>query len=263
MPSKKKMKRLPGVSFILRIRNEEQYLQASLDSLTNLTIPHEIVAILHKCTDGSKRILEEAKEKGQPIRIYETEQNLSKAGYETLATPSHFSESLIEFYKKCFFYGKYLWYFKWDADFTASPELVEFLNRELIINETKPIKYSIPCQMTETIINSEFYLFNCLITYVKHVFWEVPKFEENALHLRLSARILTIPPTVLKSYWLEKPWFQNTNSEAEKNFKTILDICREEPVGASRASCKLCDQTWATVFNNKHLLESRGVRFFD
>ena len=78
----------PGISFILRARNEEAYLTQSLTSLLSLTIPHEIVIILHKCTDQSKDIALDAQAKGGQIRIYETDHSLSKAGYETLATPA-------------------------------------------------------------------------------------------------------------------------------------------------------------------------------
>lgn len=252
----------PGISFIMRIRNEETYLQDSITSLSHITVPHEIVAILHKCTDKSKQILQDAQLRGQPIRIFETHQNLSRAGYETLATPGSNPESLVHFYKWCFSKAIYQWNFKWDADFTASPELIQFLNKDLVLNEESPIKYVIPCKMTEQIVNREHYLFNCLVTYTKHVFWEIPSFKEGVENRSIAAIIHTIPPTVLKPYWLEPPWFVGTGSAVEKNYQKIVDLCGSEPYGASRASCNLCDYTWKQVMSHRDVLESNNVKFF-
>jgi len=252
----------PGISFILRIRNEEAYLQNCVDSLKNITVPHEIVAILHKCTDRSKQILQEAQAAGQPIRIFETQQNLSRAGYETLATPASNPESLVHFYTWCFSKALYTWTFKWDADFVASKELVDFLNTGLVLDEQKPVKYVIPCKMTDTIINRENYLFNCLVGYTKHAFWEVPAFKEGAESRTIGAIIQTIPPTILKPYWLEPPWFLGTGSIVEANYKKIVDLCGTEPYGASRASCNLCDYTWSQIMTHRTALEGQGVHLF-
>ena len=252
----------PGISFVLRIRNEEAYLQNSINSLKNITVPHEIIAILHKCTDRSKEILQDAQAAGQPIRIFETNQNLSRAGYETLATPATNPESLVHFYTWCFSKALYTWSFKWDADFVASNELVDFLNTGLVLDEEKPVKYTIPCKMTDAIVNTENYLFNCLVGYTKHIFWEIPAFKDGAEERPLRAMIHTIPPTILKSYWLEPAWFLGTGSIVEANYKKIIDLCGTEPYGASRASCNLCNYTWSQIMKNKTSLEEQGISFF-
>jgi hypothetical protein len=252
----------PGISFIMRIRNEEAYLQACLDSLKPLTVPHEIVAILHKCTDRSKQIIQEAQLAGQPIRIFETHQNLSRAGYETLATPASSPESLVHFYTWCFSKAIYRWTFKWDADFIASKELLEFLTKGLVLDEIKPITYVIPCKMTDTIINREKYLHNCLVGFTKHVFWEVPSFTEGVETRAITPLIHTIPPSILKPYWLEPPWFTGTGSPVEENYKKIIYYCGTEPFGSARASSALCDFTWAQVMKNRGPLEMEGISLF-
>jgi glycosyltransferase involved in cell wall biosynthesis len=249
----------PGISFILRARNEEAYLAQSLTSLLDLTIAHEIIVILHKCTDQSKAIALIAQAKGQPIRIYETNANLSKAGYETLATPTSYNESLASFYSQCFSFGQYNWLFKWDADFVASSELLKFLNTELVSDETNPLRYLIPCQMSENVINKETYLFNCLAAYKKYIFWETPAFLGGSEIKEINAKIFTIPHTILKEYWKEPPWFINKNTFLEARYKKIVELCGPEPVGASRAQCKDCEGPYFNVLQKKEELENLGI----
>jgi glycosyltransferase involved in cell wall biosynthesis len=249
----------PGISFILRARNEEAYLAQSLSSLLGLTVPHEIVVILHKCTDKSKEIALTAQAKGQPIRIYETDANLSKAGYETLATPASYNESLASFYSQCFSFGQYNWLFKWDADFVASPELLRFLNSELVLDRDQPFRYLIPCEMSEGVVNKETYLFNCLVGYKKYIFWETPAFLSGSTIIEISAKIFTIPHTILKEYWKEPAWFIGTNTFLENRYKKIVELCGPEPVGASRAQCKDCEGPYFKVLHNKDELERLGI----
>lgn len=255
MPETKK----PGISFILRARNEEAYLAQSLFSLLDLTVPHEIVVILHKCTDKSKDIALTAQAKGQPIRIYETDANLSKAGYETLATPANYNESLASFYSQCFSFGQYNWLFKWDADFVASPELLKFLNSELVLDREQPFRYLIPCEMSEGVVNKETYLFNCLVGYKKYIFWEIPAFFCGSEVKDIDAKIFTIPHTILKEYWKEPAWFIGKDPFIEDRYKKIVELCGPEPVGASRAQCKDCEGPYFNVLQKKEELEALGI----
>ena len=255
--------RKPGVSFILRVRNEEAYLARSLNSLLGLTVPHEIVVILHKCRDGSKEIVKAAAERGQSIRIFETDQDLSKAGYETLVTPIQYKENLATFYNLCFSKAEYNWIFKWDADFIASPELIEFLNVELNINEKNPLRYNIPCQMTEDLVNYEPYLYNCLILFKKYIFWEVPVFIGNSEIKDVHIKIYSIPPTILKDYWKEPPWFIGKDAFLEARYKKVIELCGPEPIGASRAQCKDCEIPFYNVKNIQGALEAMGIQIVE
>jgi len=248
----------PGISFILRARNEEAYLAQSLASLSSLTIAHEIVVILHKCTDQSKAIAIDAGSR-QPIRIYETDHNLSKAGYETLSTPVGYNESLASFYSKCFSFAQYNWLFKWDADFIASPELIQFFNTELALDYTEPLRYLIPCEMSEDVINKETYLFNCLVGYKKYIFWEIPAFSGGSETREISAKIFTIPHTILKEYWKEPPWFIGKNTFIEDRYRKIVELCGPEPLGASRAQCKDCEGPYFNVLQSQEALEGLGI----
>jgi len=253
----------PGISFVIRVRNEELFLAQSLSSLKPLTIPYECIVILHKCTDSSRTIAESAKASGQPVQIFETDQNLSRAGYETLITPGHYKESLASFYSWCFSKAQYSWKFKWDADFTASVGLLHFLNTELVLGEVKPVRYSIPCIMTDTIINNETYLFNCLVLYTKYIFWEVPAFREGSEVRKVDCAIYTIPPTFLKAYWREPPWFIGKDAMLEERYKKLVELCGPEPIGASRAQCPDCDPLFFRVHSAKVQIEALGIKMIE
>lgn len=257
-----------GVSFILRVRNEEVLLEKSLSSLKPLTIPHEIIVICHCCTDGSRAVAERAASDGQPVIIFDSNQPLSRAGYETAITPASHPASLASFYNWCFGHGKYNWLFKWDADFKASQELLDFLNTGLDLGEQSPVKYLIQVELTPDIINTEAYLYNCLITFTKHVFWENAHFTPCEVR-RIGARISSIPPTVLKPYWLESPWFETVETEDEdatslrKKHAALIALCGPEPVGASRASNPECKAVFSAVVSKQGELREHGICLFD
>jgi len=118
---------MEGVSFIVRVRNEEQTLEQSLRSLSGLTIPHEIIVILHLCTDRSKEIAEKLKAE-LPIQIKEYKIKTSRAGYETMATDASSEHSLMTYYNWALSHANHVWIVKWDADYHATPELLEYFN---------------------------------------------------------------------------------------------------------------------------------------
>ena len=256
--------RKAGISFVIRVRDEEALLKLSLESLKALTVPHEIIVICHLCTDGSKAVAEAAQKEGRSIRIYEYSHPTSRAGYENLVTPPNHPGSFVYYTNWCFSHVSYNWIFKWDADFIASPELLNFLNKELKLDERKPIRYHIHCRMTPEIINKENYLYNCLAKFAKYIFWETPMFFGGAEQIEIPHTIYTIPPTVLKPYWTLSPWFSGgKDPKLEELLKKVVEICGPEPVGASRASCKECEIPWFSLMRHRAQVEALGVKFVE
>lgn len=190
--------RLPGVSFVLRIRNEEQRLVDTLRSLLPLTIPHEIVIILHKCTDRSKLVALAAKKRGRNIRIYETDKTFTRAGYETLILPAHHPASIVQYYNRCFELARYNWLVKWDSDFIATSSFIDFLANSVNLVETAPLRYRI-CAVNSEARDCEEYMSNCLLRFVKYTFWEVCLWL-----LLVSVRFLTLVTDALFRVGLEE-----------------------------------------------------------
>jgi hypothetical protein len=261
-----------GVSFIVRVRNEEARLEGALTSLLSLSIPHDIVVICHMCTDGSRDVAERAAAAGQPVRVFEYTHDISRAGFETLVTPADHPASFVTYMNWCYEKARYKWVFKWDADFIASMNLLHFLNNELLLDDMTPTSYKIGVQLTPTIVNTETYLLNCLVTFKKHVFWELVEMTPNT-QKAIPHRIYSIPPTVLKEYWLQPPWFtlaavaDAEDAEDAKAIQTRYDalvrVCGEEPKGLARASNPECNAMWRTLMAHRGKLESEhGVAFF-
>lgn len=244
-----------GISFLVRCRNEEATLQQSLDSLKALTIPHEIVVILHRCTDRSADIAATAADTNPNIRIYTYDTEVSVAGYQSLATDFKSPHSFMTYCNWCLAKTTRAWTFKWDADFIAPATLVDYLNGCLWahIHGSKQI---ILHAKDETAKNYEPYLSCGLNAYGKYMFWEVPLYVPPTESTRLDAAIYIEHASKLatmKSYWTEprRPWFETEQSEEAATVKARMDRLTAdfgpEPQGMARASNPACDSPFFRI----------------
>ena len=229
---------MEGISFMMRVRDEEKTLAKSIESLKSLTIPHEIVVILHLCKDKSEEIAK-ALQKEQPnIRICTYEHAISRPGYENLATDSQSNHSITKFYNWCLKQTKLPWIFKWDADFLATPELIKYLNSQTW--ERKNIRMLINAK-NSTHDNFEYYLSDGLLTYGKYIFWEVPiyrcdqdKIELHDIHIVHDSEVKDI-----KGYWSSPAWYETEDSEEARQVadrvQKLTEQFGEPPKGMARA----------------------------
>lgn len=259
-----KSDRLPGVSFIVRCRNEQKYIERCITSLKSLKIPYEIVVILHKCNDNSRNIVERLKIERYPIRIYEYNTDTSRAGIETLITPMDHPNSLMTYYNFCFGKAKYNWVIKWDADFKSTKSLINFINNKLDLDNKEPIRYQIRCKLGyNRKVHKEPYLTNALAEYYKYYFWEVPAYSKKFKEVKLDKiYIKSISNKRIKHYWRAKPWFMekdNYNSELTNKYKQTIKILKPEPLAMARASNKKSDEIFFQVRENESKLNKIGV----
>ena len=264
---------MEGISFICRIRDEEETLEDSIRSLFKLTIPHEILLILHLCKDRSKEIAEKLAKENKNIKILEYNNPISRPGYETLCTDKSSPHSIMTYYDWCYNQSKCAWKFKWDADFIASPGLIQYLNwcywgppsmsHELFIDA-----------VSEDARNSERYLVSGSIKFDKHYFWE---------QISTSQPIKRLWPGVdinhnsklshKKKYWEHTPWFldeeylsNNPNHYPEaikvvKKYTKLIEICGPEPNGQARASNPECRDVQYKVIQNMEILKKYGIDY--
>jgi len=230
---------MAGISFLARIRDEEATLYESINSLKELTIPHEIIIVLHLCTDRSAEIAEQLRAENPNIRVYTYGEKLSRAGYENMATPKNSKHSFVEYSNWCFRKATLPWVFKWDGDFIATPELITYLNANTWTNTNKRIRIA---AVNSTHRNAECYLVSGQFGYGKHLFWEVPVFS--------AGETITVDDTItiyhkselteIKKYWTEAPWYETeTSKEASLVSQRIRQLETEfgkEPAGAARGS---------------------------
>jgi len=244
-----------GISFIVRVRNEEKNLEQCIRSLFTLTMPHEINIILNSCTDRSEEIAKKLAEENKNINIFTYTKKLSRAGYETLATDIDSEHSFINFSNFCFKTGTYPWSFRWDADFIASTELINFLNSKEWIYEKA---YYLITYKSNNLSSLEIYLSCATICYVKHLFWETICYLDAATRYTLDNSIYINHNSELsevKPYWTEEPWYLTEDSDEARVVKNRIEQLTaefgKEPVGMARALNPECDKFCINITNIK------------
>jgi glycosyltransferase involved in cell wall biosynthesis len=254
---------MDGVSFIARVRNEEETLEASLRSLKGLTIPHEIVVILHLCTDRSKQIAETLQAEGFPIRIKEYNIKTSRAGYETMATDALSEHSLVTYYNFGISDVKYVWNVKWDADYVTTPEFLEYFNSKTWPKPEHSTKISFDSK-SEDGTNTEPFLFSGNFHYTKYFFWEILSAKDHVVASHANVYVNTLSKlSNVKSYWKEPAWFFDDSDEAKivlDRYITITRVCGNEPVGCARALNPECNNPFWYVQQHLKILEEFGIR---
>lgn len=252
--------RWPGISFVIRCRNESEHLRECIGSLRGLRIPYEIVLLLHQCTDQSLKIAYEFQEQGCPINIYHLERNISRPGFETLVTPTDHPQSYITMCNQAFSWAKKNWLMKWDADFVATPELIEFLNT-LDPGEEAPKCVKMNCVLGDNEhVTKERYLTNCLLRFEKHVFWEVPFYTTGEYEdIEIDAEIHSISPATTKDYWREVPWFLEQDDFLAFKYQKVTDLLRPEEPGLAKAGNPEGDKAYFEVVSLQSKLNDYGI----
>lgn len=253
---------MAGISFIVRIRDEEKILAKSIRSLAGITVLHEIVLILHQCTDSSPQIAAELAAENPNIRILTYDYPVSRAGYETLATDVDSVHSFIRYSNWCAQQARYHWIFRWDADFIASDKLRLFMSN----TQWTPLNMRISVSANNsTTKNREFYLCGALVGYKKHMFWENPEYKPDCEHWHFADDVNIDHASELsdlKTYWSAPAWFETEDSDEARLVKNRVDLLTAEfgpePKGLARASNPECD----TIFRAISAANPAYVNFF-
>jgi glycosyltransferase involved in cell wall biosynthesis len=245
----------PVISFVVRAHNEEATLRESITSLFPITQPIEIVVILHRCTDGSKEIAMACQEKAparHKVKIVEYEIPVSRAGLETLVTPTDSPHSFENFCNWSFSQASSAWRFKWDADFVATPGFVAWIDgRDWTLQDARAL--NVPHRSPDGVVGREPYGHNCLRHFVKHDFWEVPMFPSDFVLEEVSDDAAFVHASRLsevKAYWRNDPWFFNCNvaetygdeaAELREAYGRLVKLVGPEPIGCARSNNPECD----------------------
>ena len=248
---------MEGISFIVRVRNEEATLEASLRSLLELTVPKEILVFLHLCTDGSHDIATRLSAGNPCIKVFTYNVEISRAGYETLATDVSSSHSLSTYLNWCYSKAKYIWKCKWDADFTLTPELRTYINTNKWLKHSQTIRIG---AKNSTSVEHNDYFSSCVVTYKKHVFWETPYFQfypDQYKKITLSDIFINHNSELssVKSYWRDTPWYMKEDSDEARavmfRMERLIADFGKEPVGLARSMNPECDPLGFKIVNAK------------
>ena len=231
---------------MIRARNEEATLEKCIRSLFALTIPYEIVVVLHLCTDRSKEIVEALQRENDKIHIYEFDVEVSKPGYETLATDVNSEHSFVRYSNWCLRKTTLPWVFRWDADFIANEKLIEFLNEKQWNSEYGQYYMEARNSMSST---RELYLICGMLEHRKYLFWEVPIFLTTG----------NTPPTApapkdvyidhaselseVKSFWKRIPWYETEDSDEARTVKSRIERLTADFGPEPPAMARACSTT--------------------
>ena len=255
-----------GISFLVRIRNEEATLARSIRSLVCVTVPHEIILILHRCTDNSATIATTLAAENPHVRIVTYEHTVSRAGYETLVTDKESDHSFVRYSNWCAEQTRYPWIFRWDADFVMMPALLGFINQQGWTPQSLRIGLTAKNGTHE---NQEYYLYPSSARNKKHVFWEMGEFTGDVpgLHLEREFHVIHLSElSDLKSYWREPPWFETDDSPealiVRDRYRKLVDEFGPEPPGMARASNPACDALFMAIVSARNYSGPEYVNFF-
>uniref|UniRef100_A0A6C0KAG5 Glycosyltransferase 2-like domain-containing protein n=1 Tax=viral metagenome TaxID=1070528 RepID=A0A6C0KAG5_9ZZZZ len=254
-----------GISFIVRIRNEETTLVRSVRSLISITIPHEIVLILHRCTDKSPEIAASLAKENPHVRILTYDHAVSRAGYETLATDATSDHSFIRYSNWCAGQARYPWIFRWDADFVMTRPLMDYINKQEWVPKNLRIGLTAKNKTHE---NKEYYLYQSSVQTKKYIFWEASVFPSDVISLRLENTFYVIHVSELsdvKTYWTEPPWFETDEShearEVKERYDKLVAEFGPEPTGMARASNPKCTDIFSKITHANNCVGPSYVKF--
>jgi glycosyltransferase involved in cell wall biosynthesis len=112
----------PGISVIVRLRDEEEYAEQALDSI--LPFFDEVVIVFNQCSDRTPEIVEEfANKDPQRVRAFHYVPEVFPQGSEQYRIlPANHVSSLVHYYNFALSKASYRVRAKWDGDMIAAPE---------------------------------------------------------------------------------------------------------------------------------------------
>lgn len=257
---------------MMRVRNEEDNIRQSIESLDALTVPYEIIVILNCCTDRTESIVRELMETRENISLHHYDYPLSRAGFETLVTPKDSPHSLCAFNEFARSKCTMRWIFKWDGDMEATPALLKYLDGVIRADHPGPTTVRIPAVAPDC-TNAEIYMSNCFVGVNKYAFWEVFNFSTNT-EIRSPQDAIILHRSKLdvpKSYWFDPSWWnvephRSKYSETAEHLRKRYDVLREVlklpqqmEVGIARASNPACDKYFRMVLDRQGELARHGI----
>ncbi len=219
----------PGISFLMRAKNEERTIGMALDSLSQLAIPYEINLVLNNCEDNTEVIAQDRLGKDYPIRLFNYPFQLGKTGIENQCTPVTSVHSTIWLLNWMLFQSRYEYTFRWDADFIMTSALVKEIE-EKVIQGSKADIYNVSALFSDSgKANKEPYLWSNSLQprYCRYSLWHLTKFGVQSPRVAsLKGSIIHDSPlSEVKSYWKTDPWWKSENREETKD---IVNSCKEK-----------------------------------
>lgn len=228
---------MEGISFLVKVHNEEATLYESVMSLTGLLISYEILIFLNACTDASAQIARALENTHPRVKVFEYNYTLSRPGYETLATDDNSLHSISRYYNWCLSHAKYKWVAKWDADFVMTGGMQDYLNN---MDLNRDVILRLAARSRDGAVEMNNYFSSCLLWYKKELFTEMAGYTPGCLTEVLDHHIIHLSSlSNMKSYWYKPGWYTRENSEeaakVARRVERLTEDFGQEPVGNVRS----------------------------
>ncbi len=242
-----KKEKKPGISFIMRAKNEQSTIGLALDSLKQLKVPYEVNLVLNQCADETEYEATVRSKNDQNINIYYYPFQLGKTGLENQCTPVTSVHSTIWLLNWILMKGNYEYTFRWDADFVMTSTLSR--NVEKAVADKEKIA-NISAIFSDTgKPNIEPYLWSNELypRYARFSLWHIARFAiVPSKSVTLDGKIIHDSPLKdKKDYWDTEPWWdkevkeetQELRKKSKEKYEQLKKQIGEDCATNARASC--------------------------
>jgi len=224
------MMRPIGLSAVMRCKNEEEYVVASILSIYRIF--DEIVVVLNNSTDRTRNLIEELLPDHPKVRLLEYLSECSRVGpgyYENvLAKPE---TSLAKYYNWCLDQTKFSHVCKWDGDMIATPVLEQV---RALVESSDVILFDGYDVLGDHTTDLEPRIFKYDPARAKYVDWDLYEIlEHNYAKISSVREKCYLHMKLVKKEWINKKW-SNPN----------LLATRSVPETGARAESKQLLKAW-------------------
>jgi glycosyltransferase involved in cell wall biosynthesis len=192
-----------GLSAIVRCKNEEEYIAASL--LSAYRVFDELVVVLNDSTDRTREILDDLRTTYTKIRVLTYDQPCSQAGVGYLDNVRTNPESsLARYYNWSFAQARFSHVCKWDGDMIALPALRQL--RPLLEN-CDVILFDGYDAVGEHTTEIEARVFRYDANRTRYIDWDLYEvLQHDYTNSFCIAEKCYVHMKLVKKEWLHKPW---------------------------------------------------------
>jgi glycosyltransferase involved in cell wall biosynthesis len=233
-----------GLSAVIRCKNEEEYVVASIMSIYRIV--DEIVVILNNSSDRTRSLIEGLIRDHPKIRLLEYSNECSPIGvgyYErVLAKPA---ASLAKYYNWCVEQTTFSHVCKWDGDMIATPD---FEQVGALIESSDVVMFDGYDVLGEKTTDLEPRIFKFDLAHARYVDWDLYEvLEHDYAKVSQVAQKCYVHMKLVKKEWINRCW-SNPNLRAK----------RSVPETGARSASKSSITAWIRRITKSLWLQSMG-----
>jgi hypothetical protein len=208
-----------GISAILRCKNEEEYIAASI--LSAYRVFDEFIVVLNNSTDRTRDILTDLVRSYPKIQVHDYHQECSPAGVGYLEkVRQNPVSSLAAYYNWSFALSRFSHVCKWDGDMIALPTLSHIRS---LLPQHDVILFDGFDAVGEHTTEPEARIFRYDATRAKYIDWDLYEvLKHDYSNCRTIEEKCYLHMKLVKKEWVHRPW-TNPNDFATSGYPAPSD----------------------------------------